>query len=1054
MIRTPHQTAAILPQHWDELQASAIAAEVAAANISSFGPGTDCHWETERSELVRFARLQIQTESTTGRGLPQEQAGHLAPALISLDRRYRHLQAGGWRSTGAALPGLEPFDQWKPNAPRQRRDKPGKGIKYEAPPRFPDGGGLLLPNVPELYWHWICQKQGLPFPADRTAGFWAWALQTPELQLLICEGWKKALAAVSAGYAAVALPGVQMGRRREADDGERLIEALQLLAPERRWLIAFDAEAKPKTARMVGAAAGALARALRAAGGRVEIARLPLLPGTDKTGLDDLLAAAGSEALERALGNVGPCAVLPRQRKANVTAPAGEFLGQTTAIPSAADAPLVALTAPMGCGKTEAISQHLAPAIANGTPVLMPSHRQALGQAMSERVGIPWRPAPGSDERQQGVAACWDSWRPSSALGLAGDGWSGAVVVLDEFAQACEHLLLSDGTALATRRAEVLRTAEEQLSRASQVIGAEASLPDWAVTLLERLTGKTAHVIGSAHQPMAGRPLYAPQGFTSPQAAGHAFRAHWVDAVNRGQSLFVWTSSQGGEFRNSAMTLASLHRQMRPADEVLVIDSTTDTELALELAADPDGWAERRSAAAAERGGVLAVYVTPAISSGLSWARWKPDLVLAYSGGRIGGEHVAQALARVRCPDVPACLFAPERCPGGALKTGSGATDPEQLIGDLRAVADPLYGALATSDGSDAWLKAWAELAAQRNRQRFAYRATIAGLLLQQGWELQAFDAEPCPLAAAEIGAALDQQVALFVAAADAMVQNAEPITASQAKELAKTRRLEPEQKAALKRHRLSESWAIGEQKPSLELIAADRTGLRNELRNGWLLTTPAALNPLEIRDQAAIAALDCLGRPFEPDRLRVTWAPRIAALQALGLPDLIKRFEAGETIPATDPAVVALHAAATTHGAQLMAATGISPSKLATGTLRQLLKAVGWRLERAGRIKTRDEQRDVCCYRAAPVALPEGVDRVALEAKFMAELTGEGRDSCRGTNSPSEPCREKRAPDRPPSLAWALMERQINCQTQKNSLSAVNQTENKRGFGKHCSTR
>ena len=70
------------------------------------------------------------------------------------------------------------------------------------------------------------------------------------------------------------------------------IEArLRLAAPGRRWLIAFDAEAKPSTAAKVGAAAGALARTLRRAGGRPEIARLPLLPGTDKTGLDDLLAA-------------------------------------------------------------------------------------------------------------------------------------------------------------------------------------------------------------------------------------------------------------------------------------------------------------------------------------------------------------------------------------------------------------------------------------------------------------------------------------------------------------------------------------------------------------------------------------------------------------------------------------------------------------------------------------------------------------------------------------------------------------------------------------------
>ena len=53
------------------------------------------------------------------------------------------------------------------------------------------------------------------------------------------------------------------------------------------------------TAAKVGAAAGALARALRAAGGRVEVARLPLLPGADKTGLDDLLRDLNIQALRK-----------------------------------------------------------------------------------------------------------------------------------------------------------------------------------------------------------------------------------------------------------------------------------------------------------------------------------------------------------------------------------------------------------------------------------------------------------------------------------------------------------------------------------------------------------------------------------------------------------------------------------------------------------------------------------------------------------------------------------------------------------------------------------
>ena len=365
--------AALLPHHWAELQASAIAPDVAAANVASFGPGTDRHWERERAELVDHARLAIQTGSTTASGHPQGQAGFLADRLIRLDSRYRHLQAGGWRTLSDALPGVPIFDQWKPAQarPKGRRDAagrweplPGQSVKYEAPPGCPDGGGLLLPRIPDRCWALICERQGLPFPdeATRAAGFWPWAAATPRLQLLICEGWKKALAAVSAGYAAVALPGVTMGRRVDADGSARLIAALQLLGGNGRpWLIAFDAERKPATAWKVAAAAGALAGSLRAAGGRPEIARLPLLPGADKTGLDDLLAAAGPEALDRALANTGPRPVLPRLRAADTVAPAGQWLGDACPLPSPEVAPLVVIQAPMGCGKTRAAAAALAP---------------------------------------------------------------------------------------------------------------------------------------------------------------------------------------------------------------------------------------------------------------------------------------------------------------------------------------------------------------------------------------------------------------------------------------------------------------------------------------------------------------------------------------------------------------------------------------------------------------------------------------------------------------------------------------------------------------------
>jgi Domain of unknown function (DUF3854) len=1024
----PVTPAGLLPQHWAELQASGIAADVAAQNVASFGPGTTRHWENERAELVAHARLKIQTASVAGNGHAQNQAGHLAPALIKLDQRYRHLEAGGWRSLSEALPGLKPFDQWKPDQARPKFRKngagqwmpqPGKAIKYEAQPQHPAGGGLLLPVVPLRCWELICKRQGLPLPDGATiaAGFWPWALTTPGLQLLICEGWKKALAAVGAGWAAVALPGVQMGRRVGLDGTERLIAELQLLAAGRRWLIAFDAEARPSTASKVAAAAGALARALRSADGLVEVARLPLLPGTDKTGLDDLLAVAGPEALARALADTAPRPVLPRLRAADLVAPAGAWLGEVCPYPGPDIAQLLVVQAPIGCGKTEAAAARVAPLAAAGVAMLMPSHRKALGQAAAERLGVPWCPEHGSPERWQGVAGCWDSWCSDSYLRINGSGWSGGVVLLDEWMQAVEHLLLSTGTALAKRRGPVLRTAAEQLSRASQIIAMDAQLSDWGVQLLERLSGQRAYLIRSDHKPMAGRPLCAPAGFKTPKAAANAFRAKWAELVAAGDPFLCWCSAQRADVANSPQRLADLHHQRRPNARVVVIDSTTP-ELAAELAADPDGFAQRFDA----------LYVSPAISSGISFRSWKPAAVIAYAGGRIAPEHVAQALGRVRCPAVPAFVFAPERCPGNALRVGSGATKGAQLIADLRAVADPLLGVLA--DAGDAWLDAWGELGATRNRQRFAYRATIAGLLEREGWALQSIGPEPCQIEGSLVGVELKAAAVAAREAIDQAVIVAPLLQATEATELQRRRHLDADKQAGLDRYRLAQRWGLGAAAPTIDLLGADRDGLRDRLRLGWLLTTPEALELIPKHDQAVIAALDPNGLPFAPDRVRVALSHRVAALQALRLPQLLERFAAGKSIAANDPELVTLHLNATIHRNQLAAAVGVSPGRKGSGTLRALLQACGWDLKAAGRIKARGTDRDAYTYTAAPMGLPLGVNAQALAAVWLAELnapiagakTSPIDKTYREEKSPTASPRETwfRVQDRSVALPWA----------------------------------
>ena len=999
-----------LPRHLTEwVEGSAVAPELAAANVVSLRGAP----VLEALAGDRLARM--------GGHAGQYVTRAVAKILRPLETIA---EAGGWWCSG-----LDPKGDWrapmewgqfKPDAPRwdQEKDRPRK---YEHPSGAPAHTFWL--RVPAVVARLTADRFGLALPTEAAAdtsgeagAYWRWWASEGRLPLVIIEGPKKAAALRSIGIPTVAVPGIWPGQTT-------LAELLALPLKDRPVWVLFDDSSRenpdePKAADRLG-------RELAKAGAKPLVG---IVPGTRGKGADDHLAAGGSwEELAAALAPPGPRPVLPHLRAADRIAPPGVFLGVACPIPSPEAAALVILQAAMGSGKTRAVEDALHPRQLEGVPILLPSHRRNLGQALTGRVGIPWEATPGTDERLQGVSGCLDSWCPDSRLQITGETGSGGVLVLDELMQLLEHLLLGSGTALtdrtAPRRAAVLRTFAEQLPRARQVIAADGQMAQWGVDVLEALTGRRAVVIASGHQPMAGRPLYCPAGFTTPTKAAEAFRAHLdqtIRALGAGDSLMVWCSAQKGEESLQApANLADRHRRHRPADLVDVIDSSTP-DLAADLAADPDGFAARRIAEATAQGGSWVLFCSPAISSGISFERWKPAAVIAYSGGLIAPEHAAQALARVRCPEVPAWLFAPERSPGKGLRVGSGATDAAALISDLRNTTDPLLGALRESGAEEALLKAWGELGAIRNRQTFAYRATAAGLLEREGWELQAPGSDPCPALVDSITAELRAIRDGKREAKRQAILTAEPLTAPEAAKLERRRTLEPSEAAALERYRLANRWALGGGLPSLELLDADREGLADRLRWGWILSTPEALALVPHHDWLSIARLDACGRPFAPDRLRETLAPKVAALQALGLPRLLERFAGGELISAADPALVALHTTATACRRELAAAVGVSPGKLPSGTLRNLLRAIGWKLQRGGRIHTRGDDRGVCTYSAAPIALPEGVSGEALAAQWLGELREGG-----AKNHPIENLyRVKKCATTPPHPSPPLLKR------------------------------
>lgn len=992
-----------IPAHLSEwVNGSAIAPELAAANLQSLS-GSDVLQALAGDRLEQLGGWSQQLATASVRSLLRP----LEPVA----------EAGGWWCSG-----LDPLADWapmawgcfKPDQPRWDQER-NRARKYEHPAGIAARSFWL--RVPAVVAKTVARRWGLALPAvvaadvDGSAGaFWRWWAAEPRLPLLITEGAKKAAALLTAGLPTLALAGVWNGCPRDPNTNRPALLADLAgvpLAGRACWVL-FDWSESKQGRRDVAKASRRLGRLLAAAGAADVL--VGACPGPHK-GADDALAAGVSwEQLAAGLQPLTAEPVLPWLRKANRIAEAGRYLGQACPIPSPDQARLVALAAPMGSGKTEAIAAAIAPLLQAGVRVVLITHRRSLGAALAERLGLPWaeEAAPGSDLRQLGIALCVDSLCADSGLRFRASDWAGAVVVIDEAAQVLAHALMATGTAIAQRRPRVLTALSELLANASQVLAADAQLSDPVLEALEAATGAQALLIASHHRPAAGRSL-----------TSHRSRESWrlalVEQLQQRRRLWIATTAQQPGAPNSAQNLATLAAEHWPEARVLVVDSQTVAEPghpAAELATDPDGIAAQFDL----------VIASPAVAAGLSVTlQGRFDAVFGWAGGSTDPAGVAQALARVR-DGCPRHLYAPERSPGGALRVGCGSTDPAALLGRLSeheaaAVAQLLAagGWSPTANTAGPWLPCWAQLAATLNGQRLSYRATVLALLEREGYRIETA-AELAPQQQATAGRIADQLRTIAdasQAAADQAVITAEPITNREAAELAKRRRLSPADRAKLQRHRIATAWGLGSAPPTTELLEADRDGLDRRLRFGWMVRSAEARQLVARADLAAAQALAPDGVSWSPDLCRELQGPRLAAADALGLPRWLERAERAEWFTADDPELLELHKlfadqqrpeggetleAEAERRAQnqrrrwrrevLVTTLGISPGKRATTTLRQLLALAGYRLESerrrsgGGRLSSASYR-----YRVVREALPAGADPFALVAAWEAHL-------------------------------------------------------------------
>ena len=676
--------------------------------------------------------------------LPRRNDGRLSQAVL---KRYEHTADGGWWCSGIDLLTGE-NDLWgcfKPNHPRLSRER-GKPIKYEHPPKT--ATGIFALRVPTHLWRRIAQRWQVDVPTSEVDknpednGFWQWLMQTPEVPLLITEGAKKAGTLLTAGYAAIALPGIHNGYRTPKDSqGKRigkshLIPQLEKLAVSgRKIAIVFDQDSKLSTLKAVNGAIRRIGYLLDKAGCSVKVVNWD---GQLGKGVDDLIAQRGEKFFHDAYDKAVSLDIWKAKELTQLTYPATQKLNcrylPQLSLPSTGK--VIGIKSAKGTGKTQALEQVVQETLSQQKPVIVIGHRVKLVEELCQRFGLPyiteWRVD--SSTPFQGYGLCVDSLHGASQAQFNPVEWSGATVIIDEAEQVIWHTLNSE--TCRNHRVAILsalkRLMQTVLSNDGRVFLADADLSNISLDYVISLGGFPLEpfIINNAWKAdeKTAYPVFS-YNHSTPKSLIKNLIAH----IQQGGKPFISLSAQKLSSRWGTQTLEAYLKNQFPQKNILRIDS--------ESLADPAHPAYRCVNQLDE---VLKNYdivlASPAIETGVSI-----DLkdhftsVWCIAQGVQSATSVCQALGRVR-QNIPRHLWSAVY---GFNQVGNGSTSIPALLtsghrltelnirllqqSDFAAIDDLDTGFQAES------LLCWAKMAVRINAAMIHYRESILAFLQAEG---------------------------------------------------------------------------------------------------------------------------------------------------------------------------------------------------------------------------------------------------------------------------------------------------------------------------------
>ncbi|MCC5655043.1 DUF3854 domain-containing protein [Nostoc sp. XA013] len=824
---------------------------------------------------------------------------------------------------------------------------------------------LLVPN---RIWVKVSLRCGIAITEEdlqHPGGFWRWVWRH-NVPVTIVEGVKKAGALLTAGYATIAIPGINAGYRTPTDEygtaigKPYLIPDLKHFATQGRQVnICFDQDNKPETVQRVRTAISRMGRLLVNEGCSLRVIDLPL--GAEK-GVDDFIVAKGQPAFDALYNTAVALELWEIKLFTLLTYPPAialnqRFLGQLL-VPEGEK--LIILKAPKGTGKTEWLATEVAKAHDQERRVLIITHRIQLGEALCNRFGVNYVTEVRTNETGTllGYGVCVDSLHQESQARFNPNDWANDVIIIDECDQVFWHLLNS-GTEVQKRRVSVLKNLKQLVqnvlgSSQGKIYLSSADVSDTDVKYVLSLAGEyrvNPFVIVNNYRHVAGN-CYNYSG-NNPKNLIAALDK----AISKGGHHLLCCSAQKAKSKWGTQALEERFRRKYPHLRILRIDS--------ESVADPSHAA---FGCIAHLNEILTQYdlviASPSLETGVSIdIRGHFDGVWGIFQGVQPVNSVRQMLARLR-ETVDRHIWVRE---WGMSVVGNGSTSIGGLLRSQHVATQANIALLSAADNDDLSfvdqnfqpesLQTWGKRGSVINVEMRRYQESVLAGLVEDGYTIIDADDASDDESGAVIESVKAASQELYTAECKAIADSDE-LSPTELKKLQDKRAKTKTERHQQRKAELSRRYEID---VTPDLVEKDDDGWYPQLRMHYYLTLGREF--LTNRDAKRAAAQLEAGENsvWKPDFNKGQLLPAVLLLENL---NLLQFLTPDVQLRSSDEKMVEFKALAVKHRHVIKNYLNVTISEKLTSIAiaQKLLAKIDLKLDYVGRLGKRENRE--CVYR------------------------------------------------------------------------------------------